>query len=138
MLAAKVSILKRVDCPRKLQTLSTKSSHCFCIPYIYLSNYLSNDTEKIQKRALSIIYPITSYKNTMAQARTASLKQCQEDAWVNFAVRVCPDNPIFPSLQIRFFHLFLDSCTWSNQSFTTLPSNTDHFANFVTIKYATI
>ena len=44
-----------------------------------------------------------------------------------------------PLIQSRIVHLSLAYCTRSNRSFTiTLPSNIDHFPNFVTVKYATI
>ena len=44
--------------------------------FAYLLNYLANDMEKIQKRAFSIIYPFTSYKDTLAKAgRDRKLKE---------------------------------------------------------------
>ena len=49
-----------------------------------LSNFLTNDMEKIQKCTLSIIYPFTSYEDTQAKAGITRLKQCSEDAYVNF------------------------------------------------------
>ena len=50
-----------------------------------LPNYLANDTEKIQKRALSIIIPLLhtrSYKDALAGI--ARLRQRREDTCVNF------------------------------------------------------
>lgn len=48
-----------------------------------LSNYLANDMEKIQKCALSIIYPFTSYKDALAKTGITSFKQSCENACVN-------------------------------------------------------
>ena len=52
---------------------------------------------KIQKCTLSIIYPFTSYENAQAKAGITHLKQCSEDAYVNF-VKIMSysslDNPI--------------------------------------------
>ena len=48
-----------------------------------LSNYLASDMEKIQKCALSIIYPFTSCKDALAKAGITSFKQGCENAWVN-------------------------------------------------------
>ena len=44
---------------------------------------LANDMEKIQKCALSIIYPFTSCKDALAKAGITSFKQGCENACVN-------------------------------------------------------
>jgi len=53
--------------------------------------------EKIQKCALSIIYPFTSYEDAQAKAGITGLKQCSEDAYIDF-VKIMSysslDNPI--------------------------------------------
>lgn len=95
------------------------------------NNIKHNDMEKIQKRAFSIIYPFTSYKDTLAKAgRDRQLKETTTKTL---------ESILSEKLVLRQPNLHSSSayCTCSNGSFTSLSYNTDCFANFVTVKYAT-
>ena len=61
-----------------------------------LPNYLANDMEKIQKRALWAIYLFTSYEDTLVKAVIASLKQSRKDACVTFCKKNLSWQPNLP------------------------------------------
>ena len=53
-----------------------KHAHSNLTALLLANNIKNNDMEKIQKRAFSIIYPFTSYKDTLAKVgRDRKLKE---------------------------------------------------------------
>ena len=61
-----------------------------------LPQSLSNDLEKVQKRALSIIDPNFSYEDALKVAGIVSLELRRNVACKRFGETILPGNPLYP------------------------------------------
>ena len=100
-----------------------------------LSQSLSNDFEKVHKRALSIIYPNCSYEEALKVAGIDSLKSRRNVACKRFVETILPRNPLYPIIhdypapQNYGYNLRADNVAKKK-------TRTDPFGNFVTVKSA--
>ena len=106
------------------------------VVFANLPQSLGNDLEKVQKRALSTIYPNCSYEDALKVAGIGSLESRRNVACKRFAETVLPGNPLYPiihncpSPQTHSYNLRDDNLA------KKIKTRTDRFGNFVTVKYA--
>ena len=99
-----------------------------------LPQSLSNDLEKVQKKALSIIHPNCSYEDALKVAGIDSLESRRNVACKRFVETVLPGNPLYPIIhncpapQIHSYNLRDDNVA------KKIKTRTDRFGNFVTVK----
>ena len=65
------------------------------VAFAHLPNYLSNTLEGIQKRALSIIYPESSYDVALKRSNLTTLVSRRSDACCRFIESIQPNNPLY-------------------------------------------
>ena len=120
--------------------------HCLLIRYILeyasivfanLPQYLSNALENIQKSALGIIVPCMSYSQALHLTGLPSLQGCRESACIRFISKISPGNPLYALISSRSLSRESPYYLRRNTNIVTKQTNTDHFAQFVTCKYAT-
>ena len=63
-----------------------------------LTQYLSNQIESIQKRALKIIFPSLCYEDALKKSRLILLRQRREDACITFLKRSYSSSDLLRSL----------------------------------------
>ena len=105
------------------------------VAFAHLPNYLSNTLEGIQKRALSIIYPDSSYDVALKRSNLTTLVSRRADACRRFIESIQPNNPLY--------HIIKHNCAVREdkpynlryKSEAKVPYNTFRFGNFVTYKY---
>ena len=106
------------------------------VVFANLPQSLSNDLEKVQKRALSIIYPNCSYEDALKVAGIDSLELLRNVACKRFGETILPGNPLYPIIhncpepQNHAYNLR------ANNVAKKIKSRADRFVNFVTVKYA--
>ena len=106
------------------------------VAFAHLPNYLSNTLEGIQKRALSIIYPESSYDVALKRSNLTTLVSRRADACRRFIESIQPNNPLY--------HIIKHNCAvrvdkpynLRHKSDAKVPYNTFRFGNFVTYKYS--
>ena len=106
------------------------------VAFAHLPNYLSNTLEGIQKRALSIIYPESSYDLALKRSNLTTLVSRRADACRRFIESIQPNNPLY--------HIIKHNCAvrvdkpynLRHKSEAKVPYNTFRFGNFVTYKYS--
>lgn len=106
------------------------------VAFAHLPNYLSNTLEGIQKRALSIIYPESSYDVALKRSNLTTLVSRRADACCRFIESIQPNNPLY--------HIIKHNCAvrvdkpynLRHKSEAKVPYNTFRFRNFVTYKYS--
>ena len=92
--------------------------------------------EGIQKRALSIIYPESSYDVALKRSNLTTLVSRRADACRRFIESIQPNNPLY--------HIIKHNCAvrvdkpynLRHKSEAKVPYNTFRFRNFVTYKYS--
>ena len=134
---------------RKLKKWRFLCRHCDCLLFNYkigvgvcVSSFRKPSTnslydlEKVQKRALSIIYPSHSYENALIMAGIYTLNLRRKAACKRFVAKINQDNPLYAVIDNRFV---TSNCTHSLRSGKmerAMITRTDRFKNFVTAKYA--
>lgn len=120
--------------------------YCLLIRYILeyasivfanLPQYLFNALENIQKSALGIIVPCMSYSQALHLTGLPSLQGCRESACIRFISKISPGNPLYALISSRSLSRESPYNLRMNTNIVTKQTNTDHFAQFVTCKYAT-
>ena len=102
-----------------------------------LPQSLSNDFEKVQKRALSIIYPYCSCEDALQVAGIDSLELRRIVACKRFVETILPGNLLYP---------IIHNCPAPqnhgyNHGYNVakkIKTRTDRFGNFVTVNYACV
>ena len=106
------------------------------VVFANLPQSLSNDLEKVQKRALSIIYPNCSYEDALKLAGIDFLQSRGNVACKRFVETILPGNPLYSIIhncsapQIHGYNLRAGNVAMK------IKTRTDRFGNFVTVKYA--
>lgn len=100
-----------------------------------LPSYLSNAMEAIQKRALAIIWPGLPYVDALERAGISTLFDRRVEACEVFIKRIPPSNPLHPLIHKRVVNATGRYSLRSNRSKYPMPTRTDRFKNFVTVKY---
>ena len=104
--------------------------------FAHLPQSLSKDLEKVQRRALSVIYPNCIYEDALKEAGIDSLELRRNVACKRFVESIAPGNPLYsiiqncPAPQTHHYDLRADNAT------VKINTRTDRFGNFVTVKYA--
>ena len=105
------------------------------VVFANLPKYLSQDLEKIQGRALVIIFPLVPYVNALTRAGIPTLQERRVTACTKFVQKVFSENPLHP--------LILKSIISQSSHYdlrpepnATLATRTNRFGNFISVKYA--
>ena len=64
-----------------------------CVIFPELPQYLSDSLERIQKRALVIIFPGSTYSEALNLSGIPTLQDCRSAACHQFVAQLNPDNP---------------------------------------------
>ena len=106
------------------------------VVFANLPRYLSLALEKVQKRALTIIFgPALSYEQALAKAGITSLEVRREQACRKFIASIAPESVLFPLIRNR---RILNTAPYSLRSgaqFRVAKGRTNRLNNFVTVKY---
>ena len=110
-----------------------------CIVSDALPQYLSDSLERVQKRALAIILPGSTYNEALNLAGISTLQDRRSAACHEFIVQLNPNNPVYKLIAGRLestsasAHYSLRSRDRARTKITA----TNRFGDFVTNKYAT-
>ena len=100
-----------------------------------LPKYLSQDLERIQRRALAIIFPLVPYVNALTRAGIPTLRERRTTACTKFIQKVSLENPLHPlihkSIISQSSHYNLRP-----KPNATFATKTNRLGNFVGVKYA--
>ena len=66
-----------------------------CVVFAALPQYLSDSLERIQKRALAIIFPGSTYMEALNLAGISTLQDCRSAACHKFIAQLNLDNPVY-------------------------------------------
>ena len=105
------------------------------VVFANLSQTLSNELERVQKRALSIIYPSYSYTDALSIAGIQNLSSRREEACNKFVTNIKASNQLYPFMHKQLPALNYD---YSLRSATTegQPTiRTELFESFITVKF---
>ena len=107
-----------------------------CVVFANLPKYLSQDLERIQRRALAIIFPLIPNVNALTRAGIPTLQERRTTACTKFVPKVSPENPLHPLIYKR---IFSQSSHYNlrPKPNATLVTKTNRFGNFVSVKYST-
>ena len=103
------------------------------VVFANLSQTLSKDLERVQKRAMSIIYPSHSYMDALSFAGIQTLCVCREEACNKFVANIKASNPLYPFIHKQLPTLNHD---YSLRSATTERQpiiRTERFESFITV-----
>ena len=106
------------------------------VVFANLSQTLSNDLERVQKRALSIIYPSYSYTDALSLAGIQTLRARREEACNKFIANINASNPLYPFIHKQPTALNHDYSLRSATTERQAIIRTDRFENFIAVKYA--
>ena len=106
------------------------------VAFAHLPNYLSNTLEGIQKRALSIIYPESSYDVALKRSNLTTLVSRRADACRRFIESIQPNNPLYSIIKHNCAVRVDKPYNLRHKSEAKVPYNTFRFRNFVTYKYS--
>ena len=102
-----------------------------------LPQNLSDDLERVQKRALAIIYPNCSYDDALKLAGIEPLVLRRDAACKRFVETILPGNPLYPIVHSQSAPVNHGYKLRSDNVARNIRTRTDRFRKFVTIKYAT-
>lgn len=71
------------------------------VVFANLPKYLSQDLERIQRRALAIIFPLIPYVNTLTKAVILTLQERRTTACTKFVQKVSSENPLHLLIYIK-------------------------------------
>ena len=100
-----------------------------------LTQYLSDQIESIQKRALKIIFPSLCYEDVLKKSGLILLRQRREDACITFLKRGYSSSDLLRSLVPRVAHTRPYALRTGESVSVPASSRTNRFGNFCTIKY---
>ena len=105
------------------------------VVFANLPKYLSQDLERIQRRALPIIFPLAPYVNALTRAGIPTLQERRTTACTKFVQKVSSENPLHP---LRHKSIISQSSHYNlrPKPNATLATKTDRFGNFFSVKYA--
>ena len=101
-----------------------------------LPQILSNDLERVERRALAIIYPTNSYKDALLLAGIQPLSVRRDIACRKFVASIKLDNPLYPFIHK---HSRISNQTYlsrSERANGATTTRTDRFQTFVKIKFS--
>ena len=103
-----------------------------------LPQYLSDSLERIQKRALVIIFPDSTYSEALNLAGIPILHNCRS-ACHEFIVQLNPDNPVYKlgASRLESTSASAHYSLGSRDRVKTKTTATNRFSDLVTNKYAT-
>ena len=106
-----------------------------CVVFANLPKYLSHDLERVQKRALAIIFPFLPYASALAKAGISTLEERRDVACAKFVSKIIPGNPLHPLIHSRIIG---PSSRYNlrPKAHTTMATKTDRFGGLVSVKYA--
>ncbi|CAB4027316.1 Hypothetical predicted protein [Paramuricea clavata] len=108
------------------------------IPNVILKTFaFDDDLERVQKRALAIIYPNCSYDDALKLAGIEPLVLRRDAACKRFVETILPGNPLYPIVHSRSAPVNHGYKLRSDNVARNIRMRTDRFQKFVTIKYAT-
>ena len=100
-----------------------------------LMQYLSDQIESIQKRALKIIFPSLCYEDALKKSGLILLRQRREDACITFLKRSYSSSDLLRNLVPRVAHTRPYALRTGETVSVPAYSRTNRFGNFSTIKY---
>ena len=106
-----------------------------CVVFANLPKYLSQDLERVQMRALAIIFPFLPYASAMAKAGILTLEERRDMACAKFVSKITPGNPLHPLIHSQITG---QSSRYNlrPKAHATIATKTDRFGSFVSVKYA--
>ena len=109
------------------------------VVFAALPQYLSNSLERIQKRAIAIIFPGSTYGEALNLAGISTLQDRRSAACHKFIVQLNPDNPVYKIIASRLESASASAhySLRSRDRVRTKITATNWFGDFVTNKYAT-
>ena len=105
------------------------------VVFANLSQTLSKDLERVQKRAMSIIYPSHSYMDALSFAGIQTLCVRREEACNKFVANIKASNPLYPFIHKQLPTLNHDYSLRSAATERQPIIRTDRFESFITVKY---
>ena len=107
------------------------------VVFANLPQYLCMALERVQKRALRIIFgPDLSYKDTLARAGLLSLEARRHLACKKFVTETMHASPLYRLISSRVISSQTSYSLRSGPSCHVLPGRTDRFSEFVSVKYS--
>ena len=107
------------------------------VVFANLPQYLCMALERVQKRALRIIFgPDLSYKDTLARAGLLSLEARRHLACKKFVTETMHASPLYRLISSRVISSQTSYSLRSGPSGHVLPGRTDRFSEFVSVKYS--
>ena len=103
-----------------------------------MTKRLCNALEKIQKRALSIIYPAISYDDALAKANLVSLECRRHDLCYKYINSLPEDHPVKKMIYARTVDIPQHYELRSNASRRLAPARTNRLSQFVSVKYLNV
>ena len=100
-----------------------------------LTQYLSDQIESIQKRALKIIFPSLCYEDALKKSGLILLRQRREDACITFLKRSYSSSDLLRNLVPRVAHTRPYALRTGETVSVPASSRTNRFGNFGTIKF---
>ena len=100
-----------------------------------LTQYLSDQIESIQKRALKIIFPSLCYEDALKKRGLILLRQRREDAYITFIKRSYSSSDLLRNLVPRAAHTRRYVLRTGETVSVPASSRTNRFGSFCTIKY---
>ena len=100
-----------------------------------LTQYLGDQIESIQKRALKIIFPSLCYEDALKKSGLILLCQRREDACITFLKRSYSSSDLPRSLVPRVANTRPYTLRTGESVFVAASARTYRFGNFCTIKY---
>lgn len=109
-----------------------------CVVFANMTKRLCNALEKIQKRALSIIYPAISYDDALATANLVSLECRRHDLCYKYINSLPEDHPVKKIIYARTVDIPQHYESRSNASRRLAPARTNRLSQFVSVKYLNV
>ena len=107
------------------------------VVFANLPQYLCMALERVQKRALRIIFgPDLSYEDTLARAGLLSLEARRHLACKKFVTETMHASPLYRLISSRVISSQTSYSLRSGPSGHVLPGRTDRFSEFVSVKYS--
>ena len=105
------------------------------VVFANLPKYLSQDLERIQRRAFAVTFPLVPYVNTLTRAGIPTLQEHRATACTKLVQKVSSETP----LHLLIHKSIISQSTHYNlrpKPNATLAMKTNRFGNFVSVKYA--
>ena len=106
-----------------------------CPAWAGRTQYLSDQIESIQKRALKVIFPSRCYGDVLKKSGSILLCQRREDAWITFLRRSYPSSDLLRNLVPQVAHTRPYALRTGETVSVPASSRTNRFGNFCTFKY---